>query len=121
MATERSLSGLAKASELQKIVLQLQKFSNKSAQNNRHRVAGQMTNHQSSQNSHLPFQILSIDSVSGQDFASVQYQHDTQPIRLNDQLAGWKLVRLDALQGIAVWENAQRRRVTIVLRNMHYV
>ena len=50
--------------------------------------------------------------MAGQAYASVQYHQDTLPLRLNDQLAGWKAVQLDSLAGIVVWENPQRRRIT---------
>ena len=56
--------------------------------------------------------------MAGQAFASVQYHQDTLPLRLNDQLAGWKAVRLDSLNGVAMWENAQRRRITTSLPEM---
>lgn len=121
MVTEESLSGLAKADELKKIAMQLQKFTTSSIFARSHHSSSKIPTHRRSRNIRLPFRVLSIDSMAGQAFASVQYHQDTLPLRLNDQLAGWKAVRLDGLAGIAVWENAQRRRITTTVAEMHHV
>ena len=120
MLTEQSLSGLAKSAELKKITLKLQQLERKNSSPAIHRAMPGFS-HRAFQPMHLPFQVLSIDSMAGQDYASVQYHQASVPVRLNETLAGWKAVRLDSLAGVIVWENAQRRRITISMTERHYV
>lgn len=119
MLTEKSLSGLAKSAELKNITLKLQQLARKNASTSIHRVTRSFKKW-SFQPVHLPFQVLSIDRMAGQVYASVQYHQDNLPLRLNESLAGWKAVRLDSLAGIAVWENAQRRRLTTSMTEMRH-
>lgn len=119
MLTEQSLSGLAKSAELKNVTLQLQQLARQVSSASIHPVTRGFSR-QPSEKIHLPFQVLSIDSMAGQVYASVQYHQDTLPLRLNESLAGWKAVRLDSLAGIAIWENAQRRRLTTSMMEMRH-
>ncbi len=119
MLTEQSLSGLAKSAELKNITLKLQQLERQNSSSPIHRLTHGFS-HPSVQPLHLPFQVLSIDSMAGQGYASVQYHQASLPVRLNESLAGWKAVRLDSLAGLAVWENAQRRRITTSMMERHY-
>jgi hypothetical protein len=121
MMTEQSLSTLAKASELQKVTAQLTQLMHAPLSPAGHRASVHSLRKKSAGPAPLPFQVLSVDSISGQKYASVQYHQDTLPLRLNDQLAGWTAVRLDSLTGIAVWENAQRRRITTAMTERNHV
>jgi hypothetical protein len=120
MLTEESLSGLAKSAELKNITLKLQQLTQQSSSQSIHHSSRNVRS-QSAQPIYLPFQVLSIDSMAGEVYASVQYQQDTLPLRLNESLAGWKAIRLDIMEGIAVWENAQRRRLTTSMTESHHV
>jgi hypothetical protein len=120
MLTEQSLSGLAKSAELKNITLKLQQLERQNSFPTTHRVIRGFS-HPSVQAVHLPFQVLSIDSMAGQDYASVQYHQASVPVRLNESLAGWKAVGLDSLAGVVVWENAQHRRITISMTERHDV
>jgi hypothetical protein len=120
MLTEQSLSGLAKSAELKAITLKLKQLERQNSSSPIHRLTHGF-NHPSVQPVHLPFQVLSIDSMAGQDYASVQYHQASVPVRLNESLAGWKAMRLDSLAGMVVWENAQHRRITISMTERHYV
>lgn len=120
MVTENSLSDLAKASDMKKISIELQKLAHPSASLHTRHASSRISKTPSSTNADLPFQVLSVDSMAGQAFASVKYHQDTLPLRLNDQLVGWKAVKLDSLKGVVVWENKQHRRITTTVAEISH-
>lgn len=121
-ATEQSLSGLATAAALQQVSAQLQQLQHtlhpQHSSNFRKKQAHRSTTVRES----LPFRVKSIDTIAGQPFASVEYHHTTLPLRLNEDLAGWKAVTLDTATGKAVWENRRypRRRIVIAASKVFY-
>ena len=108
---EQSLASLAKSTEVQQIARELQKLkpANRSADSlkkmHRKSQAIPMT---------LPFRVKSLDIIADQPYASVEYQHNTLPLRVNDQLAGWKAIDMNITDGKVVWEHLKTRRKIII-------
>lgn len=121
MATEQSLSILAKSTELQQIHIQLQKMRQELK-------IGRPTNRTHSMPSRKkhfsrkkpPFQVISLDWMAGQPYASVLYRQERYPLRVGETLAGWKLLQVNVDAGFMVCENAQRRRMKVNLSRAMY-
>jgi hypothetical protein len=118
VAKENSLASLAKSAEMQQIARELQKLkpANRSADllKKRHRKskAIPMT---------LPFRVKSLDIIADQPYASVEYQQNTLPLRVNDQLAGWRAIDMNITDGKVVWEHLKtRRKITIAASRTLY-
>ena len=118
VATEQSLNSLAKSAEVQQIAQQLQQLVS--------------VNHASRllKNKHpksplipvtLPFRVKSLDVIADQLYVSVEYQQNTLPIKINDQLAGWKAIEMNMTDAKVVWENLKtRRRITVAASRALY-
>ncbi len=118
MAKEQSLTNLAKSTEVQQIARELQKL--KPA----HRSSDSLKKmHRKSQSIPvtLPFRVKSLDIMADQPYASVEYQQNTLPLRVNDQLAGWKAIDINITDGKVVWEHLKtRRKIIIAASRMFY-
>ena len=59
--------------------------------------------------------------MAGQPFVSVEYQQNTLPLRINDSLADWKVIKIDMTTGVALLENLKtRRRMTVAVSRTLY-
>jgi hypothetical protein len=88
---EKEVTGTAKSEELQKIAAdmesrldELEKTVTDSAYA-KHYVDAKT----------LPFQVVSVDVISGQVFVSVDYERRMVPLGIGDSLAGWKVIDAD--------------------------
>lgn len=118
MAKEQSLAGLARSAEVQQLAKQLQQ-----RESTNHSPHGLKKFHRKSHPLPivLPFRVKSLDRIADQPYASVEYQHHTLPIRVNDQLAGWKAIDMNMTDGKVVWEHLKtRRKITIAAARMFY-
>lgn len=63
----------------------------------------------------LPFHVLSVDIISGQPYASIEYSDHISPIGVSDVIAGWKLVSADYDSGMAEFMNEKKQYVKVSL------
>ena len=68
--------------------------------------------------SHLPFRVLSLDSIQHVPVASVAYNFKTVPLEKGDALAGWRVVHIDYGKQRIEFENAQKERVLVAHEHM---
>ena len=118
MATEQSLSSLAKSDEVQQIAKQLQQWESVN-----HAVHRLKKTHQKSHSlpTMLPFWVKSLDIIADQPYVSVEYQHNTLPLRVNDRFAGWKAIDMNLTDNKVVWERLKTgRKITIAASRMWY-
>ena len=64
----------------------------------------------------LPFNVLSIDSIQQVSVASVSYDFKTIPLERGDTLAGWLVVRIDFGKQYLEFENKNKERVLVNLK-----
>lgn len=118
MAKEQSLANLAKSTEVQQMAKELQKL--KLARRSSYSLEERHRKSQSTPMT-LPFRVKSLDIMADQPYASVEFQHNTLPIRVNDQLAGWKAIDMNITDGKVVWEHLKtHRKMTIAASRMFY-
>lgn len=63
----------------------------------------------------LPFQVLSVDVISGQPFVSINYAHHITPLMVGDSLAGWQITAADYASGVVEFKNAKDQYIQISL------
>lgn len=63
----------------------------------------------------LPFQVNELDMISGQPFASVDYDHHVTPIGIGDSLSGWTLSAADYSGQTVEFSNSRGQYVKINL------
>lgn len=115
-ATEQSVLGLAKATQLQRISDQLQQLQKSYPFKKATFLRKKQAHPSKAIKDSLPFHIKSLDVMAGQSFVSVEYQQNTLPLRINDSLADWKVIKIDMDSGVALWENLKtRRRMTVAV------
>ncbi len=120
-ATEESISGLAKATQLQRISDQLQQLEKRQPSKKTAFLRKKHAHSSRSVKASLPFSIKSLDMMAGQPFVSVEYQQNTLPLRINDNLADWKVIKIDMTAGVSLWENLKtRRRMTVAVSRTLY-
>lgn len=111
MATEQSLTALAKSSEVQQLTKQLQQWKSTT-----HSPYSLKNNHQKSKPvpMTLPFHVNSLDIIAGSPYISIEYQQASLPLRVNDPLAGWKAIDMDITNSKVVFENLKtHRKITV--------
>lgn len=88
---EKDVTGVAKSDELQKMAVDmknrlddLEKIVTESAHAKKY-VDAKV----------LPFQVISVDMMSGQPFVSVNYKNQVTPLGIGDSLASWKIIDTD--------------------------
>jgi hypothetical protein len=122
VATEHSVSGLAKAAQLQRISDQLQQLEKRQVSKKSAFLRKNHAHASKSAKSSLPFIIKSLDMMAGQPFISVEYQQNTIPLRTNESLADWKALKIDVTTGVVIWENLKtRRQMSMVVLGTVYV
>ncbi len=120
-ATEESVSGLAKATQLERISDQLQKLQKSYSFKKAIFLRKKQAHPSKAVKASLPFHIKSLDIMAGQPFVSVEYQQNTLPLRINDSLADWKVIKIDMTTGVSLWENLKtRRRMTVAVSRTLY-
>tara|TARA_R110002167_G_scaffold93474_7_gene250495 strand:- start:6278 stop:7120 length:843 start_codon:yes stop_codon:yes gene_type:complete len=60
----------------------------------------------------LPFKIVAIDNIQGDNIVSVTYDYRTVPLSLNDTLVGWKLAKVDFTHQTAEFTNNKKEYVS---------
>lgn len=111
VATQNSLASLAKSAEVQQLIKQFKPL--KPANRSAHSLK---KNYQKSHRISiaLPFHVKSLDRIADQPYVSVEYQHNTLPIRVKDQLAGWEVIDMNITNGKVVWEHLKtHRKITV--------
>lgn len=63
----------------------------------------------------LPFRILSVDIISGQPYASVEYADHVTPVGVSDVIAGWKLVSADYDSSVVEFMNDKKQYIQVSL------
>ncbi len=120
-ATEQSLSGLAKTTQLQRISDQLQQLQKSYSSKKTNFLRKKHAHPSKPVKASLPFSIKSLDMMAGQPFVSVEYQQNTLPLRINDSLADWKVIKIDITMGVTLLENMKtRRRMTVAVSRTLY-
>lgn len=67
---------------------------------------------------HLPFKVVSLDSIQQIPVASLAYDFKVVPLEKNDALAGWTLIHLDYGKQRIEFENARKERVLITNKHI---
>jgi hypothetical protein len=67
---------------------------------------------------HLPFSVLSLDSIQHVPVASVTYDFKTLPIEKGDSLAGWRVVSMDYGTQRIEFENGKKEHVLVTHENI---
>lgn len=79
-------------------------------------VAEGMGNKQYLDPSALPFQVISVDIIGNQPYATVNDEGHFTPLGVSDMLAGWRLVLADYDIGTAEFINAKNQYVKVSLQ-----
>lgn len=92
--------------QLQRISVQLQSLQKKDAQNTVVSAA------------HLPFTVVQIDNIQQTNVVTLTYNHQTFPIDVGDNVAGWKLAAADFAEQTARFVNRKHQMVKLALNRV---
>jgi hypothetical protein len=117
LSVQQSITATAKVSDIQKVSgeiasvkddVDLQMSDIKKA------MAGTSNGKQYLEASTLPFHIVSVDSIAGLPYVSVDYEHHVSPLAVGDQLAGWQVVAANNDVGVAEFVNDKNQYVKVL-------
>lgn len=61
----------------------------------------------------LPFQVITVDVITGQVYVSINFDHHIMPLIIGDTLAGWTLINADFAPSRATFQNTQHQLIQI--------
>ena len=66
----------------------------------------------------LPFQIMAIDNIQGNNIVTVRYDYQTTPLNKGDRIAGWELVEVNFSNQMVQFKNNKNQYVNIDLNQV---
>jgi hypothetical protein len=66
----------------------------------------------------LPFEIVAIDNIQGNNIVTVRYDYQTTPLNKGDRFAGWKLVEVNFNNQLAQFMNNKHQYVNVDLNQV---
>ena len=119
ISIKNSINNTAKSSEVQKISGQLNSIKEDidSQINSLKKIVSHGSNNKEYLDATaLPFQVISVDIIAGQSYATVNYENHIWPLTIGDSLAGWKIIYVDYDTEIIELINEKNQHVKIKIR-----
>lgn len=66
----------------------------------------------------LPFHVISIDTMDGKSYVSVDYANHITPLTKGGWLGGWQVVQADCHSSVAVFGNEKKQYVKVHLKEV---
>lgn len=115
---KKSISDIAKSADVQQVSNQLTDMKGdieKYMTDIKRSVSSSVGDRQYLNPEILPFRILSVDIISGQPYASVEYADHVTPVGVSDVIAGWKLVSADYDSSVVEFMNDKKQYIQVSL------
>jgi len=117
-SVKQSLENISKESDISKIADQIhliQSNIDKQIDDIKKSLSSNLNTKQYLNQSNLPFEMLTIDVISGQSYVSVNYNNHVFPLAINDVLAGWRVKVADFDENTAEFVNSKGQYIKIIL------